>query len=526
MQKLAPDDTQLGADGHPGATLDPFRGHGHWLHREQSQSAASSSPRPSRSSSSLSNRTSPPPAACPFDAPSPNPAVSAIAARPPWRAVHGSETGSPVRQQDPESNPRPVALFQHPARLCWPNPSRSGAAHPANPSASVAPSMPYTGDTRAQARSGSSSRVRLNGWFGRAAGSTSGEPDTPSSATDSTLARSTARPAAHPSPANAASPAASNPRFAFLATSMSALRGTKAAAAAGALSSADGDELASLDVESALFPHGPACDGDAFSPAAFKNLQMTATGLLHRFQHAYKQRTTELRETRAEREAQEEEKEEAETRTRHLRMQLEGLARQAAEQQAIMEDLMLEMSKEKRLRAESQQTRHMASAPSEYSTLSEDLGAEEDQQRWRNIRRTSGDTAQSYVSLDTDEDSFDEASVFSRPRSPTTATNTAEAAGCPVEPPPHRTAGAVSPRRPPSSVPAATTPTPFQRLFRGTQADTQVVTSCRNCRGQDARMAWDTAGLLRVENRGLKGRVGELEAAVEAALDVVHGLCL
>jgi hypothetical protein len=47
---------------------------------------------------------------------------------------------------------------------------------------------------------------------------------------------------------------------------------------------------------------------------------------------------------------------------------------------------------------------------------------------------------------------------------------------------------------------------------------------CANCRGQASSVAWDTVGLLRVENRGLKGRVGELEGAVEGALGLCAGL--
>jgi hypothetical protein len=49
---------------------------------------------------------------------------------------------------------------------------------------------------------------------------------------------------------------------------------------------------------------------------------------------------------------------------------------------------------------------------------------------------------------------------------------------------------------------------------------------CRNCRGKEASAAWDAFGLLRAENRGLKNRVGDLENAVDGALDLVAGLRL
>ena len=47
---------------------------------------------------------------------------------------------------------------------------------------------------------------------------------------------------------------------------------------------------------------------------------------------------------------------------------------------------------------------------------------------------------------------------------------------------------------------------------------------CRNCQGKEASVAWDTVGLLRAENRGLKDRVGALESAVEGALDMCAGM--
>jgi hypothetical protein len=49
---------------------------------------------------------------------------------------------------------------------------------------------------------------------------------------------------------------------------------------------------------------------------------------------------------------------------------------------------------------------------------------------------------------------------------------------------------------------------------------------CRNCRGGQASVAWDTVGLLRAENKGLKERMANLETAVEGALDLVNGLRL
>ena len=288
-----------------------------------------------------------------------------------------------------------------------------------------------------------------------------------------------------------------------------------------------------LDIDSALFPQG-AADGQAFSPAAYKNLQQTATGLLQRYQTAYQQRTIAYFEVKAERGADADEKEEAHTRMHHLKMQLEDMARKAAEQEAAMQSLMEELNREKKLRIEdAQQARAKASASlSEGSSVSEDLSAEEDQQR-RRWRRSVG-VARSEVSFDTDEESVEGASVFSRSRSPTIATTITDISASEAPVPQIKTPVLGPPRTPKMASSSATTSQPqmntFQKLFKGISGDTsghaKLATSCQNCEGQDASIAWDTVNLLKDENRGLKDRVGELETAVEGALDAVNGIGL
>lgn len=48
------------------------------------------------------------------------------------------------------------------------------------------------------------------------------------------------------------------------------------------------------------------------------------------------------------------------------------------------------------------------------------------------------------------------------------------------------------------------------------------VDGCTNCRGKDASVAWDTVGLLRAENKGLKEQVGVLEGGVDGALALCY----
>ncbi|RCI15985.1 hypothetical protein L249_2996 [Ophiocordyceps polyrhachis-furcata BCC 54312] len=321
-------------------------------------------------------------------------------------------------------------------------------------------------------------------------------------------------------------------RFPFFASSVSAA--IKGLTSGNSAASPD-EDLLTLDIEAALFPSGAPTDGDCFSPAAFKNLQMNAGGLLRRFQAAYQRRDKAFQELRAERDAQDEEQSEAETRTRHLKKQLEEMAHKADENEAIIRSLVQQLNEEKKSRMETRRTGDKRHVPSMMSAASEDLAVEEDQRR--SARRSSGLTAKSDTGSDTDEDSIEVASVFSRCRSPTStlctldATPSMDAAPPPPPPPPSHLKPATlgPPRTPKQSQPQMST---IQKLFKGMSSDAPKVDdqrgpySCRNCQGQDASVAWDTASLLRIENRGLKQRVGELEEAVEEALDTVNGFRL
>ncbi|PTB67832.1 hypothetical protein BBK36DRAFT_1167135 [Trichoderma citrinoviride] len=311
----------------------------------------------------------------------------------------------------------------------------------------------------------------------------------------------------------------------FIASRMPAM---KALAPAPVAVPKSDDELLNLNIEAALFPKGAPPEGQAFSPAAFMNLQQTATGLLKKFQTAYHRQAQTIQELMAEKEAQDDEKAEADTRTRHLKMQLEGMAQKLADTEGVMQALMEELNKEKRLRMEERaNARDKFLTPSEGS-ISEDLCVEEDQQQRKRGWRRSGETSKTDFSFETDEDSVEAASIFSRPRSPTnTALSVISDVESPAPPgPPSRTStfGGTGPSRVirSSQPPQLTT---FQKLFKGISGDpNKDINGCRNCQGQDASIAWDTVGLLKAENKTLKERVSELEVAVEEVLDVVNGV--
>lgn len=271
-----------------------------------------------------------------------------------------------------------------------------------------------------------------------------------------------------------------------------------------------------LDIEKGLFPNGLPVEGTAFSPSAFKNLQMNATGLLSKFQAAYEQRTTEFRELQAERDIQDFDKSESETRIQQLEKQLEEQATLMAERDAMIEYLLNRLAKEKD-RVDEVTNGEKENITSAASIVSEDLGVDEDRlKRWRKSTSTSSD-----------DGSVDEASVFSRSRSPTICTNISEIGPVtqpkPVTLEPPCAAGSAAARNTNNTQMGA-----FQKLIRGISSEKPkpAPATCLNCQGQTASMAWDTVSLLKDENKGLKVRVEELETAVEGALDAVNGLGL
>lgn len=275
------------------------------------------------------------------------------------------------------------------------------------------------------------------------------------------------------------------------------------------------EELLSMNVETALYPSGSP---DAFSPAAYKNLQANATGLLLKMQTAYRQRTTALQDMQAERSAEKEETEEARLRVDHLKMQLEHMASQAVEQEHAMKQLMDELKAERKARRGEQLAREKILA--EGSVVSEDLGVdEEERKKWRK----SGSTIKSDVSFDTDEESAESESVFSRSRSPTLTTSGTEILDAP-SPQGANTPTLSLPPKPKFGKEMST----FQKLMKGISGDSTNDDgrsgACKSCKGQDSTRAWDTVSLLRDENKDLKQRMAQLEVAVEGALDLVNGI--
>ncbi|KAL2753613.1 hypothetical protein ACRALDRAFT_2140042 [Sodiomyces alcalophilus JCM 7366] len=407
--------------------------------------------------------------------------------------------------------------------------------------------MPFTGDNRTARTPEAASRGMLTGWLPGSPSSTDVDGSIPLSR-NSTVSPSGLGRIGKKTPTTSRqthsgrnSPSPSPSRFAFL-SSLSSL--TKSAPPPAEYDEqSDQDGLLNLNIDEALFPEisSPTGPRDPFSPAAFKNLEATATALLTKFQAAYRQQSTTLRVFRSEREAQADEMEEMETRTRHLKLQLEDMGRQALEREQEMKALRAALEKERTANREG--LAPAAPVASDGSTIvSEDLGVEEDQdgQRWSKTGSSSLE--------ETDEESIcGSPSVFSRSRSPTNPTapgggpeagaGAGAAAGVPADlaTQRQRARGATTTSQPRavSRTPQAQPQPPisaFQKLVRGITAaegsGNRGPATCRNCEGLSERAAWDTVSLLREENRTLKTRVAELESCVEGALDVVNGLAI
>lgn len=299
------------------------------------------------------------------------------------------------------------------------------------------------------------------------------------------------------------------------------------------------DDFLSMNIRDTLFPGGMT-DTDVFSPSAFKNLLANAEGILSKLQTAYQVRTLALHDLRSEKESRDDELEEAETRSRHLKMQLQEMALQVSSHDAEMAALKLELQHEREARRKEKEEREESvklirahgsspSSPSyQTSRTSEDLGVEQS----RRLRSRLSETS---FSSDVESTSGGE-SVFSRSMSPTgtyASTSTSNECTPEITQAAFHTVQKVQLPSPVSLMNKQETRTPvkvktgmFGKILGGGRAEVQEVTSCSNCQGGEAAVAWDTVGLLKMENRGLKERVGELEDSVEDALDLVRGLSL
>ncbi|KAL2036896.1 hypothetical protein N7G274_010320 [Stereocaulon virgatum] len=275
-----------------------------------------------------------------------------------------------------------------------------------------------------------------------------------------------------------------------------------------------GDELLDMDVSNALFPAGPP---DPTSPAAFKNLQEQAERLLAQLQTAYRERTLQVKDMAAEKEALAEETEGAETRARHLKIQLDDTSVKLAEQDEAMMNLVDDLAQEKLARREEEEARKRTVRLVEHNSPPK-----------ISHRRISRANTVSDSGFESEDDSPGD-SVFSRrngAHSPTMSMSSVSSTHSPdgyqsselhV---PTTTPHAARLRIPASQLDAKGMPA----AYRPDLHEEPSQSGCPNCRGVRASEAWSVLGVLREENQCLKHRIGELEGALDGCLDVVSSL--
>ena len=267
------------------------------------------------------------------------------------------------------------------------------------------------------------------------------------------------------------------------------------------------DSWHDLDVKTALFPTSPT---DPLAPSAFKDLQKNAEGLLTQLQTAYKQRSQALHDVLAEKETQAEEREGAEMRSRHLKLQLDDMTAKLAEQDKAMMDLVDRLAEEKMARREAEDAAKTIQA-----------NVSQDGQYTPRSSKSRISTA-SEMSIESAESAAE--SLFSRhgAASPTMSMSSASTMNSPdIQ----------------SLYNQIPTSTDRYRDARSRQPDGQTkisddkftsttVQSAQNVpqdTSQDSE-AWSLVDILRLENKVLKSRLGQLESTVEDCLDMVKGL--
>lgn len=290
------------------------------------------------------------------------------------------------------------------------------------------------------------------------------------------------------------------------------------------------DELINLNFKKALFPAGPA---DPFSPAAFKNLVQNAEGLLSRLQAAYKERTISLHEMTAEKETQAEELEGSEIRAKHLKLQLDNMAAKLAKQDELMMDLVDDLAREKQLRKEEDDARKNSVALVKSSRADAFAQSAQKSSEVKEQKPIRGTSIVSDSGIDSEEESYVD-SLCSNDRE-TTSRNASVSSFSTANSPD----GYVLPesillpqpaRLPPKHSPQVLST--FQHVIKGKSGGSRLSepamtpidtprSTCLNCHGGKVSQAWSMVHGVKEENRALRARVTQLEAAVDSCLDLI-----
>ncbi|KAK3673590.1 hypothetical protein LTR78_006495 [Recurvomyces mirabilis] len=259
----------------------------------------------------------------------------------------------------------------------------------------------------------------------------------------------------------------------------------------------EADELLTLNLNTALFPHGPA---DPLSPHAFNDLLLNATSLLTRMQTAYKDKVEYIASIQPEIDAQAEEAEEAETRAQHLKLQLEELSRKSEEQNQAMREMAAMLAEEKMRNVESRSVKLVRRGSAEQ--------ADEDDTP-RRAKRSSGGSG-SDSGFESDVDYADSVISGGGRETPTMV---------------------LTPAYDGQEWDLGTSALGYHGLRNETQASrpsmrdlpgTTIFSARRaGSGGSGEGAAWDTVDALRGENKDLRRRVEGMEREMQGVIDLV-----
>ena len=270
------------------------------------------------------------------------------------------------------------------------------------------------------------------------------------------------------------------------------------------------DELATLDIKAALFPAGPS---NEFSPAAFMNLQMNAEGTIQKFQTAYAQARRSLREITSERNVQKDELEAAQTANEALKMQLTDMAEKATAHEDAVRRLMAELAMEKQKRKDDEEyrKRSLKLVPPPFEEESE---GPRRSNRASQISSTGDSEVDSEVASSAD-------SIFSQPLGRPVDMSRTNSVASATPATQHSFSSEIQRQcfSPTLSVSSK------DRRHHMTQVNSwNPPENCEICHGVPSSEAWDILGVLKEENKALKSSIEQLEAGLDASLDLVYGL--
>ena len=270
--------------------------------------------------------------------------------------------------------------------------------------------------------------------------------------------------------------------------------------------SASSDPFYDLDIQASLFPHGPL---DPLAPNSYHDLLTAAEDTIRALQATYQTKCDYLDELVADRDIKVEEAQEADTRARHLKVQLDDMAARASQQAAEHEKLVREMSDElaheRRLRREEEEVRKRS-----IKIVTEDSDELNSRHRRRENRRSHQSNASITDSgFESSEESESE-SVFSHKHKHSDVGSPATTATS-FDEPSHRSKPSLT----------ITDPSGYGVIHHAPSIQSIRPTSTAMFHAA-GRTSMSIQGLdLINENYFLRGRVQELEEAVDNCLDMV-----